>query len=93
MMLTLFVWILTGCNQGYDNHDLVLLTSYRAKDVCSCMYVMGRDEEYCRNWTKASPNLATITVDEEAKSVHTEALQYWSATAVFVSDNQGCVLQ
>ena len=35
---------------------------------------------------KASPNLATLSVDAEAKTVHTEAMQYWSATARFIDD-------
>ena len=89
MWLILFV---LGCIEGYNNHDLDLLTAYRAKDMCSCMFVQGRDEDYCRDWTKASPNLASLSVDTEAKTVYTEALQYWSATARFVDAKQGCVL-
>ena len=89
MWLILFV---LGCMEGYNNHDLDLLTAYRAKDMCSCMFVQGRDEDYCRDWTKASPNLASLSVDTEAQTVHTEAMQYWSATARFVDAKQGCVL-
>ena len=60
MWLVLFV---LGCIEGYNNHDLELLTAYRAKDMCSCVFVQGRDEVYCRDWTKASPNLASLSVD------------------------------
>ena len=84
--------LILSCSKGYDNHDLLLLTSYRAKDMCSCMFVQGRDEDYCRDWTKASPNLATLKVDVEKKIVHTEALQYWSASAHWVDARHGCVL-
>ena len=84
---------LLACNEGYDNHDLVLLTSYKAKDICSCIFVQGRDEEYCRQWTKAKPNFATISVDMDNKIVHTEALQYWSASARWVNERHGCVLE
>ena len=87
-----FILFVCGCIEGYNNHDLELLTSYRAKDMCSCVFVQDRDEEYCRNWTKASPNLATMSVDMDEKTVHTEAMQYWSATARFVDEKQGCVL-
>ena len=80
-------------NEGYDNHDLVLLTSYKAKDICSCIFVQGRESEYFRQWTKAKPNFATISVDLENKVVHTEALQYWSASARWVSERHGCVLE
>ena len=89
MWLILFV---LGCMEGYNNHDLELLTAYRAKDMCSCVFVQGRGEAYCRDWTKASPNLASLSVDMDSKRVHTEAMQYWSATARFVDDKQGCVL-
>ncbi len=92
----MMLWIITvlfGCNQGYNNHDLELLTSYRAKDMCSCVFVQEREESYCRDWTKASPNLATMSVDLENKVVYTEAMQYWSATARYVNDEQGCVLE
>ena len=88
-----FVLFVMGGIEGYNNHDLELLTSYRAKDMCSCVFVQGRDEDYCRDWTKASPNLATLSVDTESKTVHTEAMQYWSATARFIDDKQGCVLE
>ena len=85
---------LSGCEKkGYDNHDLVLLTRYRAKDLCSCIFVMQRDEEYCRNWTKASPNLATIKVDTEQKTVKTAAMQYWSGKAVWINEKEGCRLE
>ena len=90
------VWVLIwiGCVQeGYRNHDLELLTSYRAKDMCSCVFVQERDEAYCRDWTVASPNLATLSVNVEAQTVSTEALQYWSATAVYMGTEVGCVLQ
>ena len=31
------------------------------------VFVQGRDEDYCHDWTKASPNLATLSVDTESK--------------------------
>ena len=94
--MTALVWILSwfGCAQeGYRNHDLELLTSYRAKDMCSCVFVQERDEAYCRDWTVASPNLATLSVNVDTQTVSTEALQYWSATAVYMGTEVGCVLQ
>jgi len=91
-VLLLLSSLLVACNKGYDNHDLVLLTSYQAKDMCSCIFVQGRDEDFCRDWVKASPNLATKKVDFDNKTIHTEALQYWSASAQWVDQRHGCVL-
>ncbi len=76
----------------YDNHDLELLTRYKAKDFCSCMFVMQRDEDYCRDWTVASPNLASIKVNEEDRTVTTQAIHYWSATARYTGAKTGCAL-
>ena len=86
--------LLSGCSAGsYDNHDLELLTRYRAKDLCSCRFVMKRDAEYCIAWTVAAPDLATVHIDEEAKAVETSALFFWSGRARWVSERQGCVLE
>ena len=84
------LWSCQG--EGYDNHDLELLTRYKAKDFCSCMFVMKRDENYCRDWTVASPNLASIKVDKELKVVRTQAIHYWSATARYINERTGCTL-
>ena len=90
----MFFFVISGCEEsGYDNHDLMLLTRYRAKDLCSCIFVMQRDEEYCRNWTKASPNLATVRVDMEQKTVETAAMQYWSGKAKWINQREGCRLE
>jgi hypothetical protein len=76
----------------YDNNDLQLVTSYTAKDFCSCMFVMERDEAYCRAWTAASPAVATVRVDTEARVVETAAGLLWGARARFVDERSGCVL-
>ena len=90
--IVLLPFLLSCQAEGYDNHDLELLTRYKAKDFCSCMFVMKREEAYCRDWTVASPNLASIKVDEEAQTVTTQAIHYWSATARYTGERTGCTL-
>jgi hypothetical protein len=88
-----------SCGRGdtvqrpYDNNDLQLVTSYTAKDFCSCLFVMEMSEEYCRRWTAASPAVATLTVDYEERSVQTAAALLWGEKARFVSARDGCVLE
>ncbi|MCY1083048.1 hypothetical protein [Archangium lansingense] len=77
----------------YDNNDLQLVTSYTAKDFCSCMFVMQMSEEYCRRWTAASPAVATLSVDYKERSVQTAAALLWGEKARFVSERDGCVLE
>jgi hypothetical protein len=84
----------------YANNDLVLLTAYRAKDMCSCLFVMNMSEEYCADWTVASPNIATYAIDRQAKAVTTSALVFWGARAHYEGgppgptgyDYFGCIL-
>jgi hypothetical protein len=82
-----------GCNGAgrYDQNDLQLVTAYTAKDFCSCMFVMGRDEAYCRAWTKANPQVARIEVDVQHKLVRTSALTLWSGAARWKGEREGCV--
>jgi len=79
-------------NSGrYERNDLELVTAYTAKDFCSCMFVMERDEGYCRAWTKANPQVARIEVDTQHKLVRTSALYLWSGAARWKNEREGCV--
>ena len=88
-----------SCGRGdtvqrpYDNNDLQLVTSYTAKDFCSCLFVMGMSEDYCRRWTKANPAVATVRVDHQERTVQTAAALLWGEKARFVNEREGCVLE
>lgn len=82
-----------GCDATYQDNDLELLTRYRAKDMCSCLFVMGRGKDYCSRWTRQPPNLATYTIDWDRQEVRTQAMMYWGARARFVDEHFGCLLQ
>jgi hypothetical protein len=90
--------LLTACNgathtRPYDNNDFQLVTAYGAKDLCSCLFVMRQSDEFCANWTRASPNIKTVRVDRENRVVETQAVLFWSARARYVSPRFGCVLE
>ncbi|HEX8820352.1 MAG TPA: hypothetical protein VF794_10535 [Archangium sp.] len=88
-----------SCERGdtvrrpYDNNDLQLVTSYTAKDFCSCVFVMEMSEDYCRRWTAASPAVATVRVDYQEHTVQTAAALLWGEKARFVNAREGCVLE
>lgn len=82
-----------GGARTYDNNDLQLLTGYSAKDLCSCIFVMERDEEFCRAWAKASPNLKTVRVDYDKGEVQTQAVLFWGARARYLGGRGGCQLE
>ena len=88
---------LSSCERGgrrvYDNNDLELVVAYTAKDACTCLFVMERDEAFCRAFVKASPAVAHLTIDPEQKAVETSAVLLWSARARYVDARNGCVLE
>ena len=96
-LLALALLAVAGCGGGdgriYDNNDLELATAYTAKEVCSCVFVMEQTEDYCRAWTRASPDVADFTVDREEQRVRSSALLFWGASAKFTGPDFGCVLE
>jgi hypothetical protein len=97
--LTVFTLLLVaaGCSSGpdrvYQRNDLQLLTAHAAKEMCSCVFVFGRDYDFCKAWVKADPDLKTLRVDYEAKRVESQAVLLWGARARFVDERRGCVLE
>lgn len=76
----------------YDTDLLHLGTGYNARMACSCVFVLGREEEACQEMLRVSPDLARFQVDREAKTVTSKALGGWKRTARFVDGQVGCVL-
>jgi hypothetical protein len=54
---------------------------------------MEMPEDYCRAWIKASPDVAKVAIDWQAKSVQSSAFISWSAKAHWVDARRGCVLE
>jgi hypothetical protein len=97
VLLSALLPLLASCERGgrrlYDNNDLELVTTYTAKDACTCLFVMERDEAYCRAFVRASPSVAHLTIDSEKKVVETTALLLWGARARLVDERTGCVVE
>jgi hypothetical protein len=95
--LLLALPLAAACEAGpppqYSYNDLQLLTGYTAKELCSCLFVIGQDEDYCREWTRATPEVASYRIDPAAKSVRAQSILFWGARARFVNDADGCVLE
>ncbi|MCY1008412.1 hypothetical protein OV079_23210 [Nannocystis pusilla] len=82
---------LAGCNgEAYDNNDAELAVRQKAKEMCSCLFVMELTEQECAAWTRVSPNVAKATIDRENQRVHAVALGFWAADARF-DGRHGCV--
>ncbi|MCA2981744.1 MAG: hypothetical protein INH41_24790 [Myxococcaceae bacterium] len=77
----------------YDNNDLELAVGNAAKMTCTCRFVMQMDEAYCRDWVRASPNVARFEVDPTTKVVTGSAFISWTARARYLDDKRGCALE
>ena len=77
----------------YDNALLDLATGFAAKEGCSCIFVSGRDEDVCKSYLRVNPDVAKIKVDYDAKRVTSKALGMKKTSAVWVSQEEGCVLE
>ena len=91
--LALMFAALAGCgDEGYDNNDVVLAVHQKAKEICSCLFVMELPEAQCVAWTKVTPDVAKVTIDRAAKRVEAHALGLWAASARF-RGRTGCALE
>jgi hypothetical protein len=82
----------SSCREGYDNNDAELAVRQKAKETCSCLFVMKRDEAWCGAYTKVTPDVAKAEIDYERKRVTAVALGFFRANASFRA-GRGCALE
>ncbi|MFH1808176.1 MAG: hypothetical protein ABIJ09_05505 [Pseudomonadota bacterium] len=75
----------------YQQNDLELISAYRAKTMCTCMWTLGMSEEFCADYSLQNPPVATYRIDVERKVVESQAVLMWGDRARFVSERFGCV--
>jgi len=69
---------------------LGLGTGYGSKMACSCRYVMGMDEDFCRAWVKASPDIVKIRFSDEDKTATAKAVGMKKTSASWQGERGGC---
>jgi len=77
----------------YDSSLLRLGSGFAAQGACSCLFVMGRGEDFCRTWLKVSPDVARFRVDYDAKRVKARALGMGRTTARYTGPKTGCTIE
>jgi len=70
---------------------LQLGSAFAAKGACSCIHVAGRDEDWCRDWLRVSPDVARWRMRKDG-SVTARALGMAKTTARYQGPGRGCVL-
>ena len=76
----------------YDNSLFQLASGFSAKEMCSCLFVSGRPEAECKEYTKVDPAVAHYHVDWDGKSVRATALAMGRTSAHWVDERSGCVI-
>jgi hypothetical protein len=77
---------------SYRAGVLALAAGFSAKEVCSCVFVMGRDASFCREFTRVSPDVARFSIDYEKKEVRARALGLARTVARYTGPSTGCRL-
>lgn len=98
-LVMLALGLLAGCANDngtprtFDNNDLELAVGNSARMGCSCLFVMEMPEAYCRAWVRASPDVAKLSFDLANKRVESSAFISFAATAHYVDEKRGCILE
>jgi hypothetical protein len=90
--------LLLGCAKSepvhtYDATLLQLASGYSATMACQCIFMMEQTEEYCREWTRVSPEVARFRIDRDTRTITARSLGFRPVRAVWVDERHGCVVQ
>jgi hypothetical protein len=78
---------------------LSLGTGFRAKEMCTCLFVLDRSDQACNDWTREISLNASYAIDRKHKTVSSSyqwlsaSLPLFSSTAQFQDERRGCLLQ
>ncbi len=92
LVLLLAVVLFVSTNWYHFKHFSPIISSYSAKMMCSCMFVSGHDEDYCRNYARQYVPIQKANFDKTTKTVTVKG--FWQVNkAQFVNRRFGCALQ
>jgi hypothetical protein len=69
-----------------------ILPAFYAKEHCSCLFVLERDDAFCRNYARQFIAIDELEVDRAAKRVRVEGT-WRRASARFYGRRAGCRLE
>ena len=90
LVACLFVAVRTFLPYSIDT--LRLGVGYTAKEFCTCLYVMGRDEGFCRNFIRAVDKISFGAEADHVARRTTASLYGIERRAYFEGERTGCRL-
>lgn len=73
-----------------------LASASKAKQMCSCLFVMNQTEKFCDRYSIPDKYLDWIDsteINNDKKMVTATVGFFWQSTAKYVGDKKGCQLQ
>ncbi len=89
-LVMIFIWVIFNW-ENISNFPNII-SSFYAKEFCSCYYVMGLPEEQCHHYTKQYISISDFKIDKEKKTVTVSGLGKTN-TAFFENSRVGCRLK
>lgn len=81
--------------KDFHSSLISLASSNKAKQMCSCLFVMKQTSEFCDRYSvpdKYLDFLDSITVDKGKKEVQATVALLWKSVAKFIDNKRGCQL-
>lgn len=69
-----------------------LASGYHAKHMCTCLFVIEQNEEFCQDLAKTQPNWIMYKIDHQEKTVKATFALFFSASAIYKESKSGCSL-
>ncbi len=92
LAIVLLLGIFIGANWSDIKNFQPMASGAFSKFMCSCMFVEGRSEEQCKNWSRLVIPQQGYSVNKKEKSVTATALWY-SNTSRYRDERFGCTLE
>ncbi len=87
LFLSVFTWLHWTDMKNFPH----IISSYYAKEFCSCFFVVQNPEAYCHKYVKQYVPISSFSLDQKQKKVTVSGLGQ-THSAVFVDRKNGCVL-
>ncbi len=91
-LILMALLVVVAWNWRYARAFPDILSSFTAKEYCTCRYVIGRGDEACREYTEYFIPIGELRFDDEAKTVEVDAL-FRTNSARYLSERYGCRLE
>jgi hypothetical protein len=96
LSFTILIFTVVGVWFFLNNKELNsfrdIISSYYAKEFCSCTYILKRDENFCKDLLKQWVPISEISIDNDLKTIKVTGLGKTN-TAKYTSPEIGCHLE